>query len=73
MEQILEPLERAMELTPILGELGYNESHSFNGLLQVSADGGAVLGESQKVRGLWYASPSGSRTGRAWPSCWPTG
>jgi glycine/D-amino acid oxidase-like deaminating enzyme len=43
MEQILEPLERAMELTPILGELGYNESHSFNGLLQVSAAGGAVL------------------------------
>jgi glycine/D-amino acid oxidase-like deaminating enzyme len=54
MEQILEPLERAMELTPILGELGYNESHSFNGLLQVSAAGGASCGESQKVRGLWY-------------------
>jgi glycine/D-amino acid oxidase-like deaminating enzyme len=41
MEQIIEPLERAMELTPILGELGYNEGHSFNGLLQVSAGGGA--------------------------------
>jgi glycine/D-amino acid oxidase-like deaminating enzyme len=54
MEQILEPLERAMELTPILGELGYNESHSFNGLLQVSAAGGPSCGESQKVRGLWY-------------------
>ena len=54
MEQIIEPLERAMELTPILGELGYNESHSFNGLLQVSAGGGASCGESQKVRGLWY-------------------
>lgn len=54
MEQILEPLERAIELTPILGELGYNESHSFNGLLQVSASGGASCGESQKVRGLWY-------------------
>jgi hypothetical protein len=26
MEQIIEPLERAMELTPILGELGYNEA-----------------------------------------------
>ncbi|EBW2353185.1 FAD-binding oxidoreductase, partial [Salmonella enterica subsp. enterica serovar Enteritidis] len=46
MEQIIEPLERAMELTPILGELGYNESHSFNGLLQVSAAGGASVGES---------------------------
>src|SRR3954451_9917460 len=55
MEQILEPLERAMELTPILGELGYNESHCYNGLLQVMTDGGASMGESQKVRGLWYA------------------
>ena len=49
------PLERAMELTPILGELGYNEGHSFNGLLQVTTDGGPSIGESQKVRGLWYA------------------
>jgi glycine cleavage system aminomethyltransferase T/glycine/D-amino acid oxidase-like deaminating enzyme len=55
MEQVLEPLERAMELTPILGELGYNESHSFNGLLQTTTDGGPSMGESQKVRGLWYA------------------
>lgn len=55
MEQILEPLERAIELTPILGELGYDERRSFNGLLQVSAAGGASIGESQKVRGLWYA------------------
>src|SRR3546814_5426109 len=54
MEQILEPLERAMELTPILGELGYNEKHSFNGLLQVTADGGPSIGESPDVRGLWY-------------------
>lgn len=55
MEQILEPLERAIELTPILGELGYNESHSFNGFLQVTTDGGPSVGESQKGRGLWYA------------------
>jgi glycine cleavage system aminomethyltransferase T/glycine/D-amino acid oxidase-like deaminating enzyme len=55
MEQVLEPLERAMELTPILGELGYNESHSFNGLLQTTTDGGPSMGESQKVRGLWHA------------------
>ena len=45
---------RAIELTPILGELGYNEGHSFNGLLQTTADGGPSMGESQKVRGLWY-------------------
>jgi len=37
MEQIIAPLERAMELTPILGELGYDEKRSFNGLLQVTA------------------------------------
>lgn len=55
MDQILAPLERAIELTPILGELGYNESHSFNGLLQTTTDGGPSMGESQKVRGLWYA------------------
>jgi glycine cleavage system aminomethyltransferase T/glycine/D-amino acid oxidase-like deaminating enzyme len=55
MEQVIEPLEKAMELTPILAELGYEEKRSFNGLLQVTTDGGASLGESQKVRGLWYA------------------
>ncbi|RED52077.1 GcvT family protein [Aestuariispira insulae] len=54
MEQVIEPLERAMELTPILAELGYNEKHSFNGLLQVTADGGPSIGESPDVRGLWY-------------------
>ncbi|MDX1609019.1 MAG: FAD-dependent oxidoreductase [Halofilum sp. (in: g-proteobacteria)] len=54
MDQIIEPLERAMELTPILGELGYDEKRSFNGLLQVTADGGPSIGESPDVRGLWY-------------------
>ncbi len=55
MEQVMEPLERAMELTPILGELGWDERRSFNGLLQVTADGGPSIGESPAVRGLWYA------------------
>ncbi|KAA3632795.1 MAG: FAD-dependent oxidoreductase [Proteobacteria bacterium] len=54
IEQIMEPLERAMELTPILGELGFDEKRSFNGLLQVTADGGPSIGESPDVRGLWY-------------------
>jgi len=54
IEQIMDPLERAMELTPVLAELGYNEKHSFNGLLQVTADGGPSIGESPDVRGLWY-------------------
>jgi glycine cleavage system aminomethyltransferase T/glycine/D-amino acid oxidase-like deaminating enzyme len=55
VEQIMEPLERAMELTPILGELGFKDDHSFNGLLQVTADGGPSIGESPQTRGLWYA------------------
>lgn len=55
MEQIIEPLERAIELTPILGEIGWNDKHSFNGLLQVTADGGPSIGESPQTRGLWYA------------------
>jgi len=55
MDQILAPLERAIELTPILSELGYNEGHSFNGLLQTTTDGAPSVGESQKTRGVWYA------------------
>ena len=54
LEEVIEPLERAIELTPILGELGYDEKYSFNGLLQVTADGGPSIGESSNVRGLWY-------------------
>jgi glycine cleavage system aminomethyltransferase T len=54
LEEVIEPLERAIELTPILGELGYDEKYSFNGLLQVTADGGPSIGESQNVRSLWY-------------------
>lgn len=55
IEDLMEPLERAIELTPILGELGYNEGHSFNGLLQATTDGLPSVGESRKVRGLWYS------------------
>ncbi len=54
VEQIMEPLERAIELTPVLGELGFDERRSYNGLLQVTADGGPSIGESPDVRGLWY-------------------
>ncbi len=54
-EQVIEPLERAMELTPILAELGFDSKRSFNGLLQVTADGGPAIGESPQIRGLWYA------------------
>jgi glycine cleavage system aminomethyltransferase T/glycine/D-amino acid oxidase-like deaminating enzyme len=55
IEQIMGPLERAMELTPILDELGWDEKRSFNGLLQVTVDGGPSIGESPETRGLWYA------------------
>ncbi|MCB9949161.1 MAG: FAD-dependent oxidoreductase [Rhodospirillaceae bacterium] len=55
IEQVMAPLERAIALTPILGELGYDPKRSFNGLLQVMTDGGSSVGESQTVRGLWYA------------------
>ncbi len=54
IDQVADALERAMELTPILGELGFDEKQSFNGLLQVTADGGPSIGESPEVRGLWY-------------------
>jgi glycine cleavage system aminomethyltransferase T/glycine/D-amino acid oxidase-like deaminating enzyme len=54
MEQVIEPLERAMELTPVLAELGWDDKRSFNGLLQVTADGNSVVGESARTRGLWY-------------------
>ena len=53
IEQIMGPLERAMELTPILGELGFDEKHSFDGLLSVTTDGGSLVGESPDTRGLW--------------------
>ncbi len=54
LEEVIDPLERAIELTPALGELGYDDKYSFNGLLQVTADGGPSIGESSNVRGLWY-------------------
>ncbi len=55
MEHVVDALERAIELTPILGELGWDDKRSFNGLLQVTADGGPSVGESPETRGLWYA------------------
>ncbi|MFW6345042.1 MAG: GcvT family protein [Halomonas sp.] len=54
LDQVAEPLERAVELAPILGELGWDEKHSFNGLLSVTPDGGSLVGESPETRGLWF-------------------
>jgi glycine cleavage system aminomethyltransferase T/glycine/D-amino acid oxidase-like deaminating enzyme len=55
LDQVMSALERAIEVTPILGELGWEERHSFNGLLSVTADGGSLIGESPEVGGLWFA------------------
>ncbi|MCW8907542.1 MAG: FAD-dependent oxidoreductase [Sedimenticola sp.] len=54
LEQVMQAYERAIEITPILGELGWEEKHSFNGLLSVTADGGSLVGESPEVRNLWF-------------------
>lgn len=54
LDQVAEAFERAIELTPMLGELGWDEKHSFNGLLSVTSDGGSLVGESPETRGLWF-------------------
>ncbi len=46
--------DRAVEIMPILGELGWDEKKSFNGLMSITPDGGSLLGESPDTRGLWY-------------------
>ena len=53
LEEIAEPLEKALETTPILNELGWDERSSFNGLLSVTPDAGSLIGESPEVRGFW--------------------
>ncbi len=40
LDQVMDAYEKAIEMTPILGELGWEEKHSFNGLLSVTPDGG---------------------------------
>ncbi len=54
MDQILEPYERAVELMPILGEVGWDSRGSFNGLLSITPDGEPVIGEAPEARGLWF-------------------
>ena len=53
LEQIAEPLAKAVETVPAFGDLGWDERTSFNGLLSVSVDNGSLVGESPEVRGLW--------------------
>ena len=52
MEQVADAYELSVETVPILGELRWNDKHSFNGLLSFTPDGNQLLGETE-VRGLW--------------------
>lgn len=54
IEQVMGAYERAVEIMPILGELGWDEKNSFNGLMSITADGASLLGESPETRGLWF-------------------
>ena len=53
LDQVMEAFEAAVAMTPILGELGWEERHSFNGLLSVTIDGGSIIGPAPEVQGLW--------------------
>lgn len=53
IEQVMAGYERAAEIMPILGELGWDEQNSFNGLMSISVDGASLLGEAPETRGLW--------------------
>lgn len=55
LDQVMSAYEKAIELTPVLGELGWDDKHSFNGLLSVTPDGGSLVGECPEVAGLWFA------------------
>lgn len=54
LEQVMAAYEKAIDMTPILGELGWEEKRSFNGLLSVTPDGGSMIGETPEVRNLWF-------------------
>ena len=63
----MDAFERAIELTPILGELGWEERRSFNGLLSVTVDSGSIIGESVEARNLWLCEAVwGQRWSRRW-------
>ncbi|BES72599.1 FAD-dependent oxidoreductase [Marinobacter nanhaiticus D15-8W] len=54
LEQVMSAYEKAIDITPVLGELGWEEKRSFNGLLSVTPDGGSMIGETPEVRNLWF-------------------
>lgn len=53
-EHIMAGYDRAVQIMPILGELGWDQKKSFNGLMAITVDGNSLLGESPSTRGLWY-------------------
>ncbi|EQD48797.1 PROTEIN: FAD dependent oxidoreductase, partial [mine drainage metagenome] len=55
IEQVMQGYERATELVPLLGDLGWDAKRSFNGLMSITADGMPLVGESPEVGGLWLA------------------
>lgn len=54
LDQVMDAYEKAIDMTPVLGELGWEEKHSFNGLLSVTPDGSSLIGESPDVSNLWF-------------------
>jgi glycine cleavage system aminomethyltransferase T/glycine/D-amino acid oxidase-like deaminating enzyme len=50
-------MEHALELMPeLLDTPGAGIKHAINGLLSLTPDGGALIGETPEVRGLWSAA-----------------
>ena len=72
MEDIMEPLERAIELTPILGELGYKDDHSFNGCCRSPLTVALPSANPGWCAAFGTRKRSGSRTDPELPRCWWT-
>jgi glycine/D-amino acid oxidase-like deaminating enzyme len=65
MEQIIEPLERAMELTPILANSVTMKAIPSTACCRSPPPAGRPAARARRCAGFGTASPSGSRTGRA--------
>ncbi len=63
LEQVLDALTRASDTVPLFEQLGWDERHSFNGLLSVTSDGASLIGETPEVRGLWLCEAAWVKDG----------
>ncbi len=63
LEQVLDALTRASDTVPLIEQLGWDERHSFNGLLSVTSDGASLIGETPEVRGLWLCEAAWVKDG----------